>query len=112
MAEPLEGFEVFSFFTVQLCAREQHGFNAVHMRAVWVVGLLALGVVLAVNGGPLFGHLRRGEPQPESEEVRCNRMQVQRTVCRMTVQINGHAGDGDMREHHGDDEDLPARKMQ
>ena len=112
VTKTLERVEIFGFFAVQLSTREQHGFDTVHMRAVWVVRLLALGVVLAVNGGPLFGHLGRGEPQPETEKVRHDRMQIQSAVCRVAVQVDGHAGDGDVCEHHRDDEDLPARKMQ
>jgi len=36
---------------------------------VRVVDGFAFGVVLAVDGGPLASVLRRGQPQPEAEEV-------------------------------------------
>jgi len=68
MAIAAEGFFVFRFFAVQLGTGEQHRANAMHVRAVRVFGLLALGVVLAVNGSPLFGHLTGGHPQPKAEK--------------------------------------------
>jgi hypothetical protein len=78
------------------------------MRAVGVFGLLAFGVVFAVNGGPLFGHLTRSHPQPKAEKVRHDRVQVQGSVGLMTVQEDGHAGNGDVREAQDDKEHLPA----
>ncbi|MNL31195.1 hypothetical protein D3C87_1529710 [compost metagenome] len=68
---------------------------------------LALGVVLAVDGGPFLGHHARRQPQPEAEEVLRNRVQIQRPVRHAAVQENGHAGDRDVRHHEGVDHDLP-----
>ena len=108
MAIAAEGFLVFGFFAIELCACEQHRFNAMYMRAVGVFSLLTFGVVLAVNSGPLFGHLAGGHPQPEAEEVGHDGMQVQGSVRLMTVQKDGHAGNGDVREAQDDKEHLPA----
>jgi hypothetical protein len=74
--------------------------------------LLAFGVVFAVNGCPLFGHLARGHPQPKAEKVRCNGMQIQSSVSLVAVQENGHAGNGDVRQAQNDKENLPAGKVQ
>jgi len=82
------------------------------MRAVGVFGLLAFGVMFTVNGRPIFGHLTCGEPQPESEEMRHARMQVQGSVGLMTVQENGDTGNGDVRQAQNDKKDLPSRKTE
>jgi hypothetical protein len=83
-----------------------------HMRAVRVFSLLALGVVLAVNSRPLFGHLPSGHPQPKTEEMRCNGVQIQGPVSLVAVQKDGNAGNGDVREAQNDKENLPARESQ
>lgn len=112
MAKALHGFQVLGFLAVQLGTREQHGFNAVHVRAVRVFGLLTLGVVLAVNGRPLFGDLAGGQPQPETEEMRRNGMQVQSAVRLVTVQENRDTGNGDVGQPQGDQHHLPPRKVE
>jgi hypothetical protein len=81
------------------------------MRAVGVFGLLALGVVLAVNGSPLLGDLACGQPQPETEKVRGNGVQVQSAVRLVTVQENGDAGNGDVGQTQGDQHHLPPREV-
>ena len=110
MAIAAEGFFVFRFFAVQLGTGEQHRANAMHMRAVRVFSLLALGVVLTVNGRLLFGHLTGGHPQPKTEEMRCDGVQIQGTVRLMAVQEDGHAGNSDVGEAQNDKENLPTRK--
>jgi hypothetical protein len=82
------------------------------MGAVRIFNLLALGVVLSVNGRPLFGYLTGGHPQPKTEEMRGNRVQIQSPVGLVAVQKNGDAGNGDVREAQNDEENLPARKSQ
>jgi hypothetical protein len=57
---------------------------------------LALCVVLAVNRGPLGGQHARGHPQPETEEVADDRMQVQRAVRLAAMEIYGHTDDRDV----------------
>ena len=77
-----------------------------------VFGLLALGVVFAVNGGPLLGHLAGGQPQPKTKEVRGDRVQVQSAVRLVTVQENGNAGDGDVGQGQGDQHHLPPSQVE
>jgi hypothetical protein len=74
---------------------------------VRIIRLLALGVVFAVNGCPLFGDLTRGQPQPEAEKMRCNRVQVQRPVSLMAVQKHRHADHGDVGHAQGKQDNLP-----
>ena len=62
MSVTIERFFVFRFFAIQLSARKQNGFDAMHVRAVGIFSLLALGVVFTVDSGPLFGDLASGEP--------------------------------------------------
>ena len=64
-----QGLGVLGLGAVQLGAFAQYGGQTLDDRAVRVVDGFALGVVLAVDGGPLAGVLRRGQPQPEAEEV-------------------------------------------
>jgi hypothetical protein len=92
-----QGFGVACLLAVQLIALQQNGLDAVHMRTVRVLGLLTFGMVLAVNRRPFPGHLPGRQPQPETKEMRHNRVQIQRTVRLVPVQKNGHADHGDMR---------------
>jgi hypothetical protein len=92
VAVALEGLAIQRFLAIQLCAFPENLADAVHLRAVRIVDALALRVVLTVNGSPFLGHHARGEPKPESEEVAGDRMQVQRTMRLVAVQINGHRG--------------------
>ena len=61
-----------------------------------IIDGFAFGVVLAVNSCPLFGDHASSKPEPEAEEVRSNRMQIERTVCLAAVQENGDASNGDV----------------
>ena len=80
MAKPRQRLRVFRLDAVQLSALQQDRFDAMHMGAVRVFGLLALGVVLAVNRGPFFGDLAGGQPQPKAEKMRWQRVQIKRAV--------------------------------
>jgi hypothetical protein len=107
VAELGDGFLILGLGAIQLGAFQQHLADAAGLRAVRIVFGFALGVVLAVNRGPLLGHHARGHPQPETEEMLGDRMQVQRPVRHAAVQENGHAGDRDVRHHERVDHDLP-----
>jgi hypothetical protein len=72
---------------VQLGTLPHHLVDAAGLRAVRVFFGLALGVVLAVDGRPLLGHHAGGHPQPETEEVAEDRVQVERAVRLATVQV-------------------------
>jgi hypothetical protein len=62
-----------------------------------IINGFAFSVVLAVNGSPFFGNHAGGEPEPETKEVRGNRMQIERTVRLAAVQENGDASNSDVR---------------
>jgi hypothetical protein len=71
----------------------------------------ALGVVLAVDGNPGLGHRGGGEPQPETEEMTDDGMQVQRPMRLRAVQKDGDAGDGDMGQGQRDNDIAPPGKV-
>jgi hypothetical protein len=108
VAELAQRFLVLGLGAIELAAVQQHGLDAARLRAVRIVDGLALGVVLAVDRHPLLGHHAGGEPEPEAEEVRGNRVQVERAVRLRPVQEDRHRGDRDVRRDQGVREDLPA----
>ena len=69
-----DGFEVFGLGPVQLGTGEQHGLDAMGLRAVRVFHGLAFGMVLAVHADPFLGDLSGGQPQPQAEKMRRNGM--------------------------------------
>jgi hypothetical protein len=73
---------------------------------------LALGVVLAVDGGPFLGHHAGGHPQPETEEVAGDRVQFERAMRLATMQVESHAHDGDVRHHQCVNDNLPTGRVQ
>ena len=101
------GLLVLAFSAVQLGALPEHGFDAIGLRAMGVFRSLTLGVVFAVNRHPLFSHLTGTKPQPESEKMRWNRVQIHGSVGLVAMQVNGHAGDGDVSRHQRIQHDLP-----
>ncbi|MCY1231748.1 hypothetical protein D9M72_442080 [compost metagenome] len=107
MAELGDGFLVLGLGAIEFSALQQHLADAAGLRAVRIVLGLALGVVLAMDRGPLPGDHAGGQPQPEAEEMLGDRVQVQRPVRHAAVQEDGDASDGDVRHHQGVDDDLP-----
>ncbi len=79
--------------------------------AVGVVGGFALGVVFAVDGGPLAGVHAGGEPEPEAEKVLERRVQLKRAVRRVAVQVHCDADDGNVRQDKRDCNQLPHRQI-
>jgi hypothetical protein len=69
-------------------------------------------MVFAVNGGPLFGDLAGGQPEPEAEKMRRNRMQIQGAMRLMSVQEHGHADHGDVGHCQREQHDLPPSQIQ
>src|SRR5690606_10162750 len=102
-----QGFLVLGFGAVQLGTFPHDLLDAEDLRAVRILLTLALGVVLAVDGRPGLGGHAGGQPQPEAGEVGDGGVQVQRTVCRVPVQVDGDAGNGDVRQHQPDKNGLP-----
>jgi hypothetical protein len=70
--------------------------DAVHLGTVRILGGFAFAMVLAMDSRPLLGHHARGQPQPATEEMRHQRMQVERAMRLMAVQKNGYRGNGDV----------------
>ncbi|MCY1165502.1 hypothetical protein D9M73_54110 [compost metagenome] len=101
------GFLVLAFGAIQLGTFPEHLLDAVGLRAVRVFSGLALGVVLAVNGYPFLGDLAGTQPQPETEEVRRDGVQIHCTVRLMAVQVDRHAGDRDVCRHQRVQHNLP-----
>ena len=58
--------------------------------------MCALRVVLTVDRSPLFRHHSGGEPQPEPEEVACNRMQGERVMRLVAMQEYRYRNDSDV----------------
>ncbi len=112
VAELGDGFHVLRFGAVHLAAGQQHGLDAARDGAVRIIDRLALGVVLAVNGGPFLGDHARGEPHPETEEVRRDRTQVQRAVRLAAMQPDRDAGDRDVRQEQRVQDDFPPGGVQ
>jgi hypothetical protein len=73
---------------------------------------LALGVVLAMDGGPLLGHHAGREPQPEAEEMRHHRMQLERAMRLAAVQVDGYGGDRHVREAETAEQVAPPGKIE
>ena len=92
-----DGFLVPRFGAVQLGTAAQHRLDAARDRRMRIIDGLAFGVMLAVDGDPFLGDHAGGQPQPEPEEMRDHRMQIERTVRLRTVQKDGDRRDGDMR---------------
>ena len=97
----VQGFLIFCFFTVQFRAFAQHLLDAFDLWAVRVIFGFALGVVLAMDGGPFPGVLAGAQPQPETEEVLQDRAQFQCPVSGVAVQVDRHADDGGVGHGQG-----------
>ena len=61
-----------------------------------IVRRFAARVVLAVYRSPFLGRHAGGQPQPETEEMTHQRMQVERAVRRVPVQIDRDGCDGNV----------------
>ena len=102
---------VFRLGAIQLRTLGQHFLDAVEHGAVRIFRSFALGVMLAVNRHPLLGDHARGQPQPESEKMAGNRVQVKAAVGLGAMQKNGYGGDGDMRQQQGNNDIAPPRQI-
>ena len=78
----------------------------------WIVGGFAFCVMFAVDGCPLTCVLRSGEPQPEPEEVFESRIQLQRPMRRIAMQIDRNRDDGHMSHRQRDRYYLPDGKVE
>jgi hypothetical protein len=64
-------------------------------------------VMLAVNSSPLLGHHTGGHPQPETEEVTWDCVQIERSVRLATMQKDSDARNRDVRDRQRKEQDLP-----
>src|SRR5712691_598698 len=55
-------------------------------------------MVLTMDGGPFLGDHAGRQPQPEAEEMRYERMQLECAMRLAAVEIDGHRRDGDVRQ--------------
>ncbi|MNG25004.1 hypothetical protein D3C84_1097970 [compost metagenome] len=65
-----------------------------------------------MHGGPFAGVLRRGQPQPEAEEVLERAIELQGPVCGVAVQVDRDADDGHVGHQQGDADQLPGRQVE
>ena len=107
MAKARQRLRVFRLDAVQLSALQQDGFDAMHVGAVRVFCLLALGVVLAMNRGPFFGDLAGGQPQPKAEKMRRQRVEIKRAVRLVSMQKYGDTDHRDVGHCQSKQHQLP-----
>lgn len=107
LAIDTQGFRIACLFPVEFGPFAHHRGQALYDRAVRVVDGFALGVVLAVDGGPLTGVLCGGQPQPETEEMLEPGVEFQRAVSGIAVQINRDADNGHVGHQQRDCQQLP-----
>ena len=105
----IQCFLVAAFLAVQFGALQQNLADAVNLRAVRIINRFAFGVMFAVDGCPVFGQHAGGQPKPETEEMRRDRMQIQRTVCGVTMQVNRNACNRDVGKDEGISDIAPPR---
>ena len=105
-------FKVFGFLAIKLRPFQQYLFDADNLRTVWIVRGFAFCMVLAVDRSPFLGDRAGGEPQPEAEEMAGDRMQLQRAMCLVAVQKNGHRCNGDVGERQCGEYIAPPRQIQ
>jgi hypothetical protein len=108
VAELGERLLVLGFGAIELAAGQENGLDAARLRAVGILFGLALGVVLAVDRDPLLGHHAGAEPEPETEEMRGDAVQVERPVRLRTVQEDRDGSDRDVGRDERVGNDLPA----
>ena len=97
---------------IELAAAQQHRLQAMRDRAVRVIDRLALGVVLAMDRDPFLRHHAGGHPQPETEEMRGDRPEVQRAMRLAAVQEDGDRDDRDVGHHEREQQHLPPGGVQ
>ncbi len=102
--------QVLRFIAVELGTLPEHLADAAGLRAVRVFLGLAFGVVLAMDRHPFLGNHAGREPEPEPEKMADGGMQLESPMRLLAVEIDGDAGDGDVRQDEGHDDDAPPRK--
>ena len=107
VAVALDRLRVARLGAVELGAAPDDRLDSAGHRAVRIVLGLDLRVVLAVDRRPLLRDHPGREPQPEPEEVRDRRMQIERAVRLAPVQEDRDGRDRDVRERERHDDVAP-----
>ena len=97
---------------VQLGAFKQDLANAEQPRAMRITRLFDEGVMLTVRSCPAFGRHAGCHPQPEAENVRHRRVQVERAVRLMAVQIDRDRDDSEVRHGESGEQHAPPRQVE
>ncbi len=105
-------FRVLRLGLIQLGAGPQNRLDAARLRAVRILDRLALGVMLAVDRDPIARLHARREPEPGTEEVRHQRMQIERAVRLAAVQVDRDRGDRDVSQRERGEDELPPVELQ
>ena len=74
---------------------------------MWIIHSLALGVVFAMNRCPLLSDHPRCQPEPKTEKMGHDGMQVQSAVRLAAMQKDGDASNSDVGSYQRKNEDLP-----
>src|SRR3979411_273725 len=112
MTVALERLLVERLLHVQEHAGPQHAIDAVNLGAMRIFDGLALGVVLAVDRRPFLGNHAGGEPEPETEKMRNQGMQLEGAMRLATMKIDRDGGDRNVRKHERGGDVAPPRKVQ
>src|SRR5579862_988011 len=102
---------VARLLAIELRAAQEHRFDAARLGTVRVLVGLDLRVMLTMHGDPFARHHAGGEPKPEAEEVRDERVQVERAMRLAAMEIDRDRRDRDVRERDRDDHVAPPRKI-
>ena len=68
-----------------------------------ILKTFALGMMLTMNGHPFLGNHSGGQPQPKTEEMADDWMQIQGPMGLGSVEKDGDRDDGDMGQQQGGD---------
>ena len=79
------------------------------LRAMRVIRGFDLGVMLSVYRRPFLGDHASSEPQPESEEMTDDGMEIERPVGLLTMEKDRDAGDSDVGQDQRDEYVTPPR---
>ena len=107
----IEGFPLGRLVPVELAALPQYLADTQDLGAMRIIRRLALCMVLAVYRHPLARHHAGSQPQPETEEVCHDGVQIQGTVGLVPVQINGNAGDCHLGQYQAGDNQCTDREL-
>ena len=107
-----DGFRIRRRSAVQLGPLQEQLPDSEDLRTVRILVRLHAGVMLAVHRDPFLGHRSRGQPQPETEEVGQRRMQVERPVGLVAMEVDRDRDDRDVGHPEGCQDVAPPRQIE